>query len=228
MTAFFRIASLSLLMTFSGMLSAAMIVERTVLHYQPGSPSRQDVEIRNPDEDTLYIQVDIYEVINPGSEDEERRLVTNPRDANFLVTPNRLAIPPGGRKLVRLVNLQELGEKERIFRVSLKPVIEDVESEQTAIKVLVGYQLLVLIQPAQPSPELTASREGNVLTLTNNGNTNILLHRGQQCAENDPGVCVDLPVRRLYPGNVWQIELEMDTPVQFVRTVGTNNQTVVY
>lgn len=226
MSLLLRTFSLLMLVTFSSMLSAAMIVERTVLHYEPDGPGRQDVEIRNPDQETLYIQVDIHEVINPGTEQEERRLVTNPRDANFLATPNKLAIPPGGRKLVRLVNLQDAGDKERIFRVSLQPIAEDVEAEQTAIKVLVGYQLLVLIHPKQPQPRLVTSREGNVLRLSNEGNINILMHRGQQCATNDSSVCTDLPVKRLYPGNVWELQLEHDGPVQFIQSVGNDNQTV--
>ena len=228
MTVFLRLAALLSAFAFSGLLHAAMIVERTVLHYAPDGSNRQDVEVRNPDDETLYIQVDIFEVINPGTDEEERREVINPREANFLATPNKMAIPPGGRKLVRLVNLQEPGDKERVFRVNLKPISADVEADQTAIKVLVGYQLLVMIHPAEPEPKLAATRDNGKLKLVNEGNINILMHRGQQCAADKPDDCVDLPVKRLYPGNSWELELEKDGPVQFIQSVGTTNQSVVF
>ena len=65
----------------------------------------------------LYVEVVLYEVKNPGEENEERIVVTNPKEAGFLVTPNRLVIPPGSRKLVRFVNMKPL-DKERIFRIT--------------------------------------------------------------------------------------------------------------
>jgi P pilus assembly chaperone PapD len=220
-------------MLLSTSLFAAMIVQKSIIHYQPGDSARQDVEIQNPDKEPLYIQVEVLEVINPGADNEEKRAVANPKDAGFLVTPSRLAIQPGSSKIVRLVNLKALGDKERVFRINLKPVAADIEAEQTGVKILVGYQLLVLISPMSPDAALLSERKGNKLILTNNSNANVLLSRGQQCAvsatETEEGKdCVDLPVKRLYPGNKLELDLKYTTPVEYLFSAGTSNQVVTY
>lgn len=229
---FFAVTALSV---FSNQLLAAMIVEKSIIYYQPGDPGRQDVEVRNPDQEPLYIEVEIMELTNPGTDKEERKIVTNPKDAGLLVTPNRMAIQPGGRQMVRLVNIKGLGEKERVYRINLKPVAADIEAEQTAIKILVGYQLLVLVAPAKPSSHLTSVREGKKLILTNDGNVNVLLSRGTQCAKmpepkpvDAKEDCVELPVKRLYPGNRMEVELTYDTPVNYLYSDGPSNQSVTY
>lgn len=213
---------------------AAMLLDRAIVHYGPGSANRQDVEIRNPDGEPLYIKVEIIEVLNPGSPEEERRTVTNPKEAKFLVTPSKLVIPPGGRKSVRLLNLGKGNTEDRVFRVNLTPVTPELESDQMAIKVVVGYQLLVLIQPNDPKPDLKVTREGKKLKIHNAGNTNVLMRNGSQCpAARPPQVtgkegCVELPSNRLYAGNHWEVDLPYDTPVDFFLAVGTSNQKVVY
>ncbi len=93
----------------------------------------------------MYVQFKPSVVIAPGTENEKRETITDPRESGFLVTPNKLVTPPGGRKLVRLVSLQPLGEKERVYRVIFKPIVGDLESDHIGIKVLIGYEVLKFI-----------------------------------------------------------------------------------
>lgn len=214
---------------------AAMIVERSILYYLPGEANRQDVEIRNPDQEPLYVEVEIMEILNPGTDKEEKKMLTNPKESGLLVTPNRLAVQPGAKQMIRVVNLKGAGDKEKVYRINLKPVAADIEAEQTAIKILVGYQLLVLVAPAKPEPKIESVREGKKLILTNKGNVNILLSRGTQCAkllEPKPAdakeECDEMPIRRLYPGNSMEVELKYDTPVNYLFSNGPSNQSVSY
>ena len=234
MNRIFQILITLALISSSCFVSAAMIVERSILYYNPGDPSRQDVTIQNPDAEPLYVQVEVFEVVNPGDENEELKLITNPKESSFLVTPNRLAIPPGAQKMVRFVNLKPLGQTERVFRVNLKPVAEDLEAEQMGVKIIVGYQLLVLISPSEQKIELTGKREGKKLTLTNTGNINVLISRGNQCekgVEPKPGTnsgCAELPAARIYPGNKLEVDLPYDTPVEYLVSSNGSNQQSVY
>ena len=82
------------------------------------------------------------------------------------------------------------------------------------MKVLVGYDVLVMARPEDAEPDLSTRREDGRLRVRNTGNTNALLFRGEQCAP-DGGECVDLPSKRIYAGAAWSTELPYDTPVEY-------------
>ena len=212
-------------------VSANMVLSEAILHFEPGNPLRKDIEVENPGSENLYVQIEPKVVINPGTENERREAINDPRESGLLVTPNKLVIPPGGRKLVRMVSLQPLGEKERVYRVTFKPVVGDLESEQIGIKILVGYEVLVLMQPADPDPNLIVKRDGQTMFFSNEGNTNVLLREGKQCPKGvDPesDECERLRGKRLYPGNSWSVNLPRNLPVDYQMSVGTKNMVKTY
>jgi len=217
---------LALLMAPS-FVHAAMAVDQNIFHFESGQSPRADVQVINPDDEPLYVQVEVLEVVNPGSPEEERRLIDNPRHVDFLVTPNRFIVPAKSRKVVRLVNLGGHGDQERILRVNLKPVPPPMEANKSGVRILVAHQLLVVVVPEQPSSDIVATREGERLQLKNQGNTNVLLRSGRQCASDEDlksgssDSCITVDTKRLYPGNVW--ELADNGPVEFVVMQGEDS-----
>jgi P pilus assembly chaperone PapD len=207
-------------------VGATMQLERNIIYFNSPDQSRIDIQVTNPDDETLYVEVEVLEVKNPGTDQETRTPIRDPRQIDFLVTPNKFIIPPGVRKLVRFVNTGGLGETERIFRVNLKPVSPPMEATQNAIRLVVGYQVLVLISPENPEPDLVAIRNGKKLTVANHGNRNVLFRNGVQCpTEADLDArnldrCDGVEVRRVYPGNVWSVDLKHDAPVEFTLSEG--------
>ncbi len=208
----------------AGFTQATMLVDRIFVEFEAGGPSRQDATIINPDDEPLYINVEVLEVLHPGTPREQRNVVRDPENIGFIATPNRLTIPAGGRRAVRLVNLGGHGGQERVYRVNLNPVAAPFEAETTVIRILVGYQLLVFIAPRQTRVGLEGYRKGKTLHLHNTGNVNIRLFDGRQCAaagslsEDD---CVAVQGRRLYPGNRLEIPLPLDAPVTFQQETAT-------
>lgn len=212
-------------------LSANMVLSEAIIHFEPGKPLRKDIEVENPSSENLYIEITPAVVEQPGTEDEQRIAISDPRESGLLVTPNKLVVPPGGRKLVRLVSLKPLEDKERVYRVTFKPVVGDLEAEQIGVKILVGYEVLVLMQPAVPEPNLVATRSGNSLSFKNNGNTNVLLREGKQCPDgvsNDSEDCKRLNGKRLYPGNSWSVNLPFNQAVDYQMSIGTKNSVKTY
>lgn len=212
------IAPLLLMIFLSAPAGAAMSLSRAVVLFQPGEPQRQDIVVRNPDAEPIYVKVEAAEIINPGKPDQQRRVPREPEDIDLLVTPNRLVLQPGQEKVVRLVSLKPPGDRERIYRVNLTPIVGKVESEtQMAIKVVVAYDALVVVEPLKPKPSLLARREGRRLTLSNNGNVYVLVSNGKQCpvegAAEDQ--CLPLQGTRIYPGVEWSIDLPYDQPAFF-------------
>lgn len=212
----------TLLLAVAMPVSATMQLERNIIHFLPGQPPRIDLQVTNPDEETLYVEVEVLEVQNAGTEAETRTPVRDPRSVDFLVTPNKFIVAPGSRKIVRFVNTGGHGEQERIFRVNLKPVSAPAVATQTAIRVVVGYQVLAMIAPDKPKAELVVDRVGNQLTVQNRGNSNVLFRSGVQCMteadldDKSEERCRGLEAKRVHPGNLWMLELPFDTPAEFI------------
>lgn len=209
---------------------ASMVLSNVIVHFEPGEPPREDIEIENTGAETLYIEIKPHLVNQPGSPQERRELIRDPRAAGLLVTPNRLVIAPGARKRLRLVDLKPQSDKERVYRVAVTPVIGELNATQSGLKVLIGYEVLVLAQPSNPQPDLIVKRMGQTLHFENRGNTNVLLREGYQCEHDgqEREACAPLSSRRLYPGNRWQLALPYDRPVHYNQSTGMNNSAVYY
>jgi len=216
--------SLMVLTLSAGVSHADMSVDRNVFYFEPGQPPRADLQVSNPGDENLYIQVEVLAVTAPGTPAELRTAIDNPREAGFLVTPNKFVVPPGTRKLVRLVNLGGHSDSERVFRVNLTPAPAPMKAHASGIRVIVAQQLLAIVAPQNPAPDLVAARDGQRLILENRGNANIMLRSGRECqseaalATGTTEACAAISGRRLYPGNVWNLDLAYSGPVEFVLT----------
>lgn len=197
--------------------SAGIFIDRAIVDFKAGKTLRQDVKVSNDGDDVAYVKVEVLEVINPGTADEERRPVTNPQDITLLATPSKMIIPAGGTKLVRLTDIAPGSTSERVFRVNITPILPPLAEETSQVRVVVAYQVLVLMAPVIPRIELAANRVGKRLLLENKGNAYIMLSAGKQCP--GPGSkaddCVELSAKRLYPGNQAEIELPYNQSVNF-------------
>jgi P pilus assembly chaperone PapD len=198
---------------------AGLSVAPVIVDVQPNQPPRTDVELFNDGTETLYVVVEPSRIEDPGDAGEKRVRLTDPQALGLLATPNRLVLEAGQRKFVRIALLLPPGDTDRIYRVTVKPVIGEVKSGETGLKILVGYDLLVIQRPGRPDASILASRSGDTLTLKNAGNTNAELFQGQQC---DPQRrCTALPGHRLYAGASWNIPIQPGLPADYAVKVGT-------
>ena len=198
---------------------AEFSITSAIVEFTADKPRPQDIEVVSRSNETQYIVSEVYEIRNPGLPNEERVLVEDPSQAKLLVTPDRLVLGAGARKLLRFVLLDEPGTAERVYRVVVKPVIKGVDSKsQVGLKVLVGYEALVLVRPAAIKTSYQAERQGSDIVVTNRGNSDILLQNGTLCP---PGTtppsdkCQLPPVLRIYPGQTATMTLPQDWPVTY-------------
>jgi P pilus assembly chaperone PapD len=195
--------------------SAGIVLSRAVVDILPGDASAQDIDIWNDDKEVAYVTVEPSEIVAPGLAGETRTPITDPGVGGLLVTPQRLILQPGEHKLIRIAAIIPRGARDRIYRVAVKPVAGPVSAPVTALKLLVGYDVLVIFRPAQPVVKLTGERNGKLLTLRNEGNSNVEIYDGKQCSAARASECAALPAKRLYPGQVWQQPLTLDGPVDY-------------
>ncbi|WP_226662999.1 fimbria/pilus periplasmic chaperone [Microbulbifer aggregans] len=178
---------------------AAMSLDKIIVHLNDQPNSREDILVSNPDPETLYLQTEIYRVDNPGMPDENRVRVVDPKEFKLLVSPARAVIGAGEKKRFRLMSLEQNLQQEKVYRVTFKPVVGDVKTDRSALKVLVAYQILVFVQPEDGLYRIALERSGGELQLVNKGNINVEVGDVQHCLSDDN--CKSLATKgRLYAG----------------------------
>lgn len=194
--------------------SAGLMLSKVILDLGPDAAPRDDIELWNDGDERLYVVAEPSEIVDPGLPTEQRRTSPNPAVTGLLVTPQKLILEPGEHKLVRVAAVAARPARDRVYRVTIKPVAGPISADQSALKLFVGYDALVLYRPDQPKAELSARRNGRQLTIHNGGNTNVELTDGRQCVA-DGQACRNLPTNRLYPGADWSIDIPYTTAVHY-------------
>lgn len=212
------LAVLALAWAFSAPAAAQLSIDQAIVDFNAPDQRRTDVQVRNTGEETLYVSVTPRLVENPGTPDERRVALQNPRELGLLTAPRKMILEPGQRRLLRISLLDRPRDSDRIYRVAVTPEVGDAERAESGVRVLLGYNLLVMARPPEATAVITGERDGNTLVLRNRGRTNALLVEGEQCA---PGgsPCKELQSRRLYAGNRWTVDLPYATEARWnVRT----------
>ena len=205
--------------------SGEIVLSQLVVDITPGKAARGDIEIWNNDKERAYVVVEPSEMLQPGTPGERRVAERDPEKLGLLVTPARMILEPGQRKLLRISPIGGVPARERVFRVTVKPTTGAVESNVTGLKLLIGYDVLVLVRPSGALGHLSGRREGSQLVIRNDGGSSVELAAGKACRGKTD--CRDLPAKRLYAGAEWRVEVPAGAAVDYavVSPAGTGHQT---
>lgn len=203
----------------TGKAHAELLVSQLVVELAPGENRRSDVEIMNNGPERMFVSVEPREIIAPGTAAESARTDPDPESLGLLVSPARMILEPGQRRLLRVASLAS-GPRERIYRVTVKPVVGQLESQGSGLKLLVGYDMLVIVRPAELKPHVSAARAGDKLILTNDGNVSVELDDGKGC-DSAMKSCRSLPGGRLYAGATKTVEIGTEGRVSYRLKVGS-------
>lgn len=205
---------------------AELALSQLVVELSKPSDARADIEIWNNSNERAYVVAEPSEIVNPGTKAEERRSEPDPEKRGLLVSPARMILEPGQRKLIRLAAIGARPDRERVYRVTVKPVTGELSSSETGLKLLVGYDVLVLLRPVEVRTNLTAARSGTQITFRNEGNASVELSDGKQCNAGRTS-CTPVPGKRLYAGAEWSQQLNSNGPVEFtIHSIGQTSRQV--
>jgi hypothetical protein len=224
------------LLCLSNTVIADIVLDESIIVMRDSGQSKHDVTIYNNDETSnLYLEVTPYRVLNPGEDNEALEPLSLDTAPEFLVSPNRVIVPPSSPTILRLLNLTRERSEERIYRINLIPAAPPLELQQeqqdavaSVLQVLIAYQILVIIPPENPNPLISNSREGSTATFYNTGNANYLLTDGEQCNPADLSQCVALESKRIYPGNNWHVDLPFNSPGSYTVRTDSGSTKVVF
>lgn len=193
---------------------AQLVLSEVIVDFLPGKPPRADIEAWNNTEERMYVVAEPSEIFSPGLPGESRAQEPDPEKLGLLVSPARMILEPGQHKLIRIAAISDRRQADRTYRVTVKPVAGELAPEESALKILVGYDLLVVLRPEALRPQVEGVRSGRTITFRNTGNTNVELIDGRQC-DSGGKACKDLAARRLYPGASWTQPVSYDTAVEY-------------
>ncbi|WP_346839068.1 fimbria/pilus periplasmic chaperone [Microbulbifer sp. SAOS-129_SWC] len=201
--------TIALLLLLAQPVWAAMSLDKMVIHLDAAPNAREDVVVSNPDNETIYVQTEVYRVDHPGRKDEKKVLITDPRDFKLLVSPSKAVIPAGASKRFRLMSVETGIDNEKVYRVTFKPVVGKITSKATGVKILVAYQALIFVQPKDGAYQLALHKFGDHWQLANRGNINVEVRQLRFCRAQ--GDCEALPsIGRLYAGAHKDLKLPAD------------------
>lgn len=227
-TAIGRLSTLStvllyLMCAWPTLVCAELAINKAIVPFDSPFEQSRDIEVINTSStDILYVDVEVMQVLNPGGA-QELHSTRGSDDPGLVATPAKLAVPPGSRQVVRIMNIKPTPDQERVYRINFTPVYPPLAPDdtltktttQTAVQIIVAYQALVLIPPVEPEAIVEYQREGQSVLFANSGNANVLLRRGRQCDPTDSTVCVDLTTRRVYPGGTIEFEVPFEGSLSF-------------
>lgn len=202
---------------------AELAINQAIIPFDSPFERSNDIEVINTSStDILYVDVEVMRVVNPGDA-QELHSTRGSDDPGLVATPAKLAVPPGSRQVVRIMNIKPAPETERVYRINFTPVYPPLAPDdtladattQTAVQVIVAYQALVLIPPLEAQAIVEYQRNGQSVQFANSGNANVLLRRGKQCNPIDSTVCADLTSRRVYPGAAVEFEVPFKGSLSF-------------
>lgn len=194
---------------------ADVVLSQLIVELKPGSAAVGDVDVWNNSPDRAYVAAEPREIISPGTAAQGTRREPDPEKLGLLVAPARMILEPGQHKLLRIASIGPAEPNERVYRVTVKPEVGGLVSEKSGLKVLIGYDVLVLVRPADPRPVVVGRRSGNLLTFTNEGNVSVELADGRQC-DSAGKACTALPGKRLYPGTQWTETVRSAAPAEYL------------
>lgn len=149
-----------------------------------------------------------------------------PVQGHFLLAPKKFTLAPGQTRAVRLVHTKGHQDKERVYRLSFRPdkvSDEDPRRNENATgispvtRVVTAAGMLILASPTNPNLELTHVRDEEGVVFTNIGNiaADLRLTKEYCYTSNEGSGCMELPGKRLYPGEVWRFNVEPFIPIRW-------------
>lgn len=197
----------SLSLVSLGALAGPQINVGVVYDYLSGDKSTYMKRVFNGGTSTAFVRVNILEMIYDDDGSYREVPLQNQAGAaareGLMASPARLIVPANGTQGTRLLFMGNR-EKERYFRVRFVPVVpqsdddfavteeeraEYKESLAAGVRVLAGYGTVMFVRPKETRFNTAISDDGKRYTLSNNGNSVVVVEEFKDCSAASPQEC---------------------------------------
>ncbi len=218
----------SFLLISPALTQAAIRVSTLRVDFSADGNRYQDVFVQNMGDEIAYINISLFKRTDPAH--DVNKIISDeggdPKLFGLVATPSKMALDPGQTKRIRLLNLTNgQNQTDLVYGLSVLPVAPPIERAPSAanlnnagqVTIISAYIIGVYILPKNPVVNLNLKRAGNILTISNTGNTNAFLDQCTQ-APSTPvsaktnNTCPDL---RIYGQSSKTITLPAAAPVSY-------------
>lgn len=203
--------------------NATIALDKAIVDLRGGVDRLGDVVVTNTGHDSVEVTTEASRIDNPGSKNEKRLVLNDPRELGMVVAPRVFTLAPQEQRTVRFSLISPPASTDKIYRVKFTPSsnlttshvlsASKVEKPKSQLSVVISYESLVIVRPPEPSLAYRHAFNNDVLHIENTGNSSFLLFDGKQCVEKK--ACSELPPRRVYAGESVHIPVKSKTPVRY-------------
>lgn len=196
---------------------ADIVLSEVIVDFVDSKEVRKDIVVQNIGNKKVFVAVQPYQIEDPVKDKSKRIPLKDPRKSTLVATPNRMILKPKQKRNLRIIVSKRNPEKDMVYRVRVVPKVGKLAMEgevegnakQTGVKVLVGYDVLVMVRPPVIKQDYSISRLGNKLFYENKGNTNFLIREIQQCDNFEEQTnCEKVNGPRVYAGAKGEMTLK--------------------
>lgn len=117
-----------------------------------------------------FVTLELFEIKNTGDDKEILEKELGKNEPALMFSPTRLIIPYGEERKVRLLPMKRL-ERERDFRLRIRPSYPEQALNKDKIRFAIGYDVLVRLLPdGKRTQALSVQCDNNKWIFTANGN----------------------------------------------------------
>ncbi len=184
---------------------AQLALSDNILYFEKGD-KYQTLYVRNLSHyKTFNVKSLALEVVSPGDSKKELKEVTN-----LFTAPSQFVIEPRSEVQVKMFyQRDEAMPTQGVYRLRFMPHMDahTPKEGKPYISVVTGAGALVFVEPDEKKPKLSWEREGNVITILNEGNVNVEVLRRDICHSKKEDLCHFISGKRLYPNGSYQFVL---------------------
>lgn len=196
-------------------------IDEVLITYENIEKTAKNVKVFNKTKDVGFVKVDLYEIKNSKSKNEEKIIylqnderteegkllvekynnanikIGDPKNSGLFVSPNKIIIDPESYSKVRILNINKENDIERVYKIRYTPVISGFEKDKDSVgvKIITAYESLVFVEPKNIIKDINYKIDGNTVKIKNDGNTNVYFGFSKYCSDD----CTDGLDFRLYP-----------------------------
>ena len=104
--------------TATGQAAAQLSVDPAIVSFDGHEPTRRDIKVRNTSSRTQFFQISAARIIEPGIYPETYFESPDPEQVGLLVAPRRIALQPNEERIVRVILLEQVEDRDKAWRVS--------------------------------------------------------------------------------------------------------------
>lgn len=190
-----------------------------------------------------FVTVEVYKLNNPGGEKEDLTKLSLVEEAGIYAMPNKLVIPAGGSRAVRVYLTKEIArDKDQYYRIRFSPspvIDEEVDKKNKSknapgLSLGIGFGQLLMINREKPVFETRVytrkKGQDEILEIENKGNSFIRLDKMKVCFIKElKEPCQYLGGKHINAGSQFFKELiKTIRSVDFTLIEGTRHRKVQY